>query len=357
LRVKKAPEGILMTDADRAAQCPSHAWVKELKEDSRVQGLYLAKDKKIGQTKKGDPFLSITLSDRTGDIEAKVWDNAMQFSSLFREGDILEIQGQTGSYKGQIQLTLSGLRVSDDGDPALFLETAPYDISEMVASLRSLIKKIKDHNLRTLCERFLADHSFLEQFKRAPAAKNFHHNYVGGLLEHTLSVCRLAVTTKGHYPNLDGDLLLSGAFLHDIGKIREFSYNSSIDYTDEGRLLGHLVLGVGMIEEKMSAIKRFPEETALRLKHLILSHHGEYEFGSPKRPKFLEALALHTIDDLDAKMNGIGRYMERDTKDGSWTDFNRMFERYFLKGTLPLSVADDAVSSPVESGKQGSLFS
>jgi 3'-5' exoribonuclease len=160
-----------------------------------------------------------------------------------------------------------------------------------------------------------------------------------------------------HYPNLDGDLLLAGAFLHDIGKIREFKYTSSIDYTDEGRLLGHLVLGVAMIEEKMAGIKRFPEETALRLKHLILSHHGEYEFGSPKRPKFLEALALHTIDDLDAKMNGIGRYMEKDTKDGSWTDFNRMFERYFLKGTLPPSVVDDAVSSPVESGKQGSLFS
>jgi 3'-5' exoribonuclease len=345
-----------MTDAERAGQCISHAWIKELKADVRVQGSYLAKEKKIGQTKKGDPFLSITLSDRTGDIEAKVWDNALQCSSLFKEGDILEVQGQTGSYKGQIQMTLSGLKVSEEEDPALFLETTPFDISEMVASLRALIKKIKDTHLRTLSERFLSDHVFLEQFKKAPAAKNFHHNYVGGLLEHTLSVCRLAIDVMEHYPNLDGDLLLSGAFLHDIGKIREFKYTASIDYTDEGRLLGHLVLGVAMIEEKMAAIKKFPEETALRLKHLILSHHGEYEFGSPKRPKFLEALALHTIDDLDAKMNGIARYMEKDTKEGAWTDFNRMFERYFLKGSLPPSVGDDSSNMPAENNKQGVLF-
>jgi 3'-5' exoribonuclease len=346
-----------MTDAESAGQCPSHAWIKELKADIRVQGLYLAKEKKIGQTKKGDPFLSITLSDRTGDIEAKVWDNAMQFSSLFKEGDILEVQGQTGSYKGQIQMTLFGLKVAGNEEPALFLEATSSDISEMVASLRALIKKIKDTHLRTLSERFLSDHGFLEQFKKAPAAKNFHHNYVGGLLEHTLSVCRLAVDVMEHYPNLDGDLLMTGAFLHDIGKIREFKYAASIDYTDEGRLLGHLVLGVSMIEEKIAAIKKFPEETALRLKHLVLSHHGEYEFGSPKRPKFLEALALHTIDDLDAKMNGIARYMEKDTKEGAWTDFNRMFERYFLKGSLPPSVGDDAGNAPVENNKQGVLFS
>jgi len=346
-----------MTDAERAGQCPSHVWIKELKADARVQGLYLAREKKIGQTKKGDPFLSITLTDRTGDVEAKVWDNAMQFSSLFKEGDILEVQGQTGSYKGQIQMTLSGLKVVDNEDPALFLETASSDISEMVASLRTMVKKIKDSDLRTLLERFLSDHTFLEKFKKAPAAKNFHHNYVGGLLEHTLSVCKLAIDVMKHYPNLDGDLLLAGAFLHDIGKIREFKYAASIDYTDEGRLLGHLVLGVGMIEEKMAAIKKFPEETALRLKHLILSHHGEYEFGSPKRPKFLEALALHTIDDLDAKMNGIARYMEKDTKEGSWTDFNRMFERYFLKGSVRSSVGDDASNAPTEDNKQGVLFS
>jgi 3'-5' exoribonuclease len=345
-----------MIDAESAGQCASHAWIKELKADNRVQGLYLAREKKMGQTKKGDPFLSVTLSDRTGDIEAKVWDNAVQLSSLFKEGDILEIQGQTGSYKGQIQMTLSGLKVTEGGDPALFLEATASDITEMISSLRGLIKKIKDTHLRTLSERFLSDHDFLEQFKKAPAAKNFHHNYIGGLLEHTLSVCRMAIQVSGQYPHLDGDLLLVGAFLHDIGKVREFKYSTWIDYSDEGRLLGHLILGVAMVDEKLAAMKKFPEETALRLKHLILSHHGEYEFGSPKRPKFLEALALHTIDDLDAKMNGIARYVEKDTKAGAWTDFNRMFERYFLKGGIPSSDNEEKSPVYVDDDKQGVLF-
>jgi 3'-5' exoribonuclease len=346
-----------MIDASKDVQVANHAWIKGLKEDERVRGLYLARGKKVGQTKKGDPFLSITLSDRTGDIEARVWDNALELSSLFKEGDVLDIQGQTGLYKGQLQLTLSGLNVSEEPDPGLFLETSSFDITEMMTSLRGLIKKIKDVHLKTLAERFFSDHDFMDRFKKAPAAKNFHHNYIGGLLEHTLSVSRMAVQVSGHYPGLDGDLLLAGAFLHDIGKIKEFKYSTWVDYTDEGRLLGHVVLGVAMLDEKIAAMKRFPEETALRLKHLILSHHGEYEFGSPKRPKFLEAFALHMVDDLDAKMNGIARYMEKDTKEGSWTDFNRMFERYLLKGGIDSSNGGEERSSvPVENDGQGVLF-
>jgi 3'-5' exoribonuclease len=345
-----------MIDASRPEQA-AHAWIKELKEDLFVQGLYLAKDKRIGQTKKGDPFLSVTLSDRTGDMEARVWDNALALSSLFKEGDVLEVQGQTGAYKGQIQITLSGLRVSETEDPSLFLEATPCDTGEMIASLKGIIKKVRDVHLKGLLERFISDHAFMEQFKKAPAAKNFHHNYIGGLLEHTLSVCRMAVQVSGHYKDLDGDLLLTGAFLHDIGKIKEFRYATWIDYTDEGRLLGHLILGVQMIDEKIVGMKRFPEETALLLKHLILSHHGEYAFGSPKRPKFLEAFALHMVDDLDAKMNGIGRFMEKDVKEGSWTDFNRMFERYILKGRIATPPEEDEKPTVlVDDGKQGSLF-
>lgn len=345
-----------MTDVSKDGKEASHTWVKDIKDDERVNGLYIAREKRIGQTKRGDPFLSITLSDRTGDIEARVWDNALELSSLFKEGDIVEVQGQTGSYKGQIQLTLSGLRISEDGDPSLFLETSPFDVSEMMTSLRGLVKKIKNIHLRNLSERFLSDHVFVEQFKRCPAAKNFHHNYIGGLLEHTLSVCRMALQVAGQYPYLDEDLLLTGAFLHDIGKMKEFRFDRMIDYTDEGRLLGHVTLGIAMLDEKLAGIKKFPEETALRLKHLLLSHHGEYEFGSPKRPKFLEAFALHMIDDLDAKMNGITRYMEKDAKEGSWTEFNRMFDRYLLKGGIDSSAEDGRYSVPVENERQGLLF-
>ncbi|MFC1868870.1 3'-5' exoribonuclease YhaM family protein [Thermodesulfobacteriota bacterium] len=347
-----------MTKGTKAARInhESHVWVKDIKENDRVHGHYLAKVKKLGQTKKGDPFLSVTLSDRTGDVESRVWDNALEFSSLFNEGNILEVEGLASSYRNQIQLTLSRLKLPDgEDDPTLFLESTPGDIDEMMRSLRVIVKKSKDADLKALSDRFLSDHYFVERFKRAPAAKNFHHNYVGGLLEHTLSVCELSLYVTEHYPRLDRDLLITGAFLHDIGKIREFKYSTWIDYSDEGRLLGHVVLGVSMVDEKLAQMKNFPNETALRLKHLILSHHGQYDFGSPKRPKFLEAFALHLIDDMDAKVNGLGRYMENDKKDGAWTDFNRMFERYLLKDKIPTVRAEED-SVHIHDDKQKVLF-
>jgi len=223
-------------------------------------------------------------------------------------------------------------------------------------SLRELLRKIESLEIKSLIDRFLSDSSFVHLFKRAPAAKNFHHSTLGGLLEHTLSVCRLALLVAEHYPELNRDLLLAGAFLHDIGKVRELGVATSIDYTDEGRLVGHLSLGVSMVDEKLAAMKDFPEEIALRLKHLILSHHGEYEFGSPKKPAFLEAFALHLIDDLDAKMNGLGRFIEKDRQEGRWTDFNRLFDRYFLKGRVP-SADDKNEAPPQEESRQRGLFS
>ena len=334
----------------------SHLWVKDMKEDDHVQGLYLAKVKRVGLTKKASPFLSITLSDRTGDVEARVWENADALSCLFSEGDVLEVDGYANSYQKRIQVTISGLKVSGDGwDPALFLESTTWDTAEMMRSLSRILKGIKDTHLKALVDRFLADRRFVSLFKKAPAAKNFHHNYIGGLLEHTLSVCQMTCFVTEHYPELDRDLLITGAFLHDIGKIREFSSHTRIDYTDEGRLLGHLILGVSILDEKLGSLKKFPHETALRLKHLILSHHGQYEFGSPKRPKFLEAFALHYIDDMDAKMNGLGRFMERDRQEGAWTDFNRMFERYFLKSNTPAAGEEEDPGPPVDDS-QGLLF-
>jgi len=289
----------------------------------------------MGTTKKGDPFLSLTLADRSGDIEARVWERANVLSSLFSEGGIVEIEATAGSYRGEVQLTLSDLKaVKEVHDPSLFIEVARQDVPKMMLSLRELLRKIENPEIKSLIDRFLSDSSFIHLFKKAPAAKNFHHSTLGGLLEHTLSVCRLALLVAEHYPELNRDLLVAGAFLHDIGKVRELGVETSIDYTDEGRLIGHLSLGVSMLDEKLAAMKDFPGEIALRLKHLILSHHGEYEFGSPKKPAFLEAFALHLIDDLDAKINGLGRFIEKDRQEGSWTEFNRLFERYFLKGRI-----------------------
>ena len=222
-------------------------------------------------------------------------------------------------------------------------------------SLRAILRQTKNSHLKALIDKFLSDRRFVSLLKKAPAAKTFHHSYLGGLLEHTYSVCEMSKAVAEHYPELDRDLLLAGAFLHDIGKIRELRFDKVIDYTDEGRLLGHLILGVSMVDEKLSAIRSFPQGLSLRLKHLILSHHGQYEFGSPKRPKFLEAFALHLIDDLDAKMNGLGRFMVKDRQEGAWTDFNRLFERYFLKeGISAEQKGRDTL--PTEEERQEVLF-
>lgn len=333
-----------------------HTWVEDLKENDPVDGLYLAKVKRLGTTRKGDPFLRVTLADRTGDIEARVWDEADALSARFSEGDVVAVTGRAGSYRNEVQLVLTGVeRVEDVEDPTLFLESSNRDIREMMTALRELLGSLRDPDLRKLSERFLADREFTGRFKKAPAAKNFHHGYLGGLLEHTLSVCELADVAATHYPELDRDLLLCGAFLHDVGKVREYTYRTHIDYSDEGRLLGHVVLGAAMLEEKLATLKAFPRELAMRLKHLVVSHHGEFAFGSPKRPKFPEAFVLHLLDDLDAKVNGVGRFMSRDRQEGAWTDFNRLFERYFLKAAIE---EDEPHASPSEEEeKQRPLFS
>jgi 3'-5' exoribonuclease len=332
-------------------------WIKDITADDPVRGLYLVKMKKVGMTRKGSPFLSITLADRTGEMAARVWEGAEAFSPLFSEGDVIDVEGYAGSYRNEIQVTVTRLRAAeDDADPALFLEATTRDVSEMMRSLRDILKEIGNPHVKALVERFLSDRRFISLFKRAPAAKNFHHAYLGGLLEHTLSVCQVTRVVTHHYKDLDRDLLLAGAFLHDIGKVRELSFDRFFDYTGEGRLLGHLMLGTAMVDEKLAGLKGFPLDLALRLKHLILSHHGEYEFGSPKRPKFLEAFALHLIDDLDAKMNGLARFMERDRQEGAWTDFNRLFDRFFLKGRIS-SLEEEVDPVPPGDERQKALFS
>jgi len=347
-----------MTENPKNDQSP-HLWVDAIQAENRVSGCYLVKEKRVATARNGNAFLSLTLADRTGEIPAKVWENAESVSDLFREGDIVQIEGKASSYRNQLQITVSGLDLfKGPPDPEIFLDVSPEDPLEMMRSLRGVLRGIQDVHLKGVVDSFLGDREFLAQFKRAPAAKTFHHGYIGGLLEHTLSVCRLAVLAADHYPQLNRDLLIAAAFLHDIGKIRELSYDLLIDYTDEGRLVGHVVLGAGMVDEKLKALKGFPDDMAVRLKHLILSHHGQYDFGSPKTPKFLEAVVLHLIDDVDAKINGIGRFMERDRHDGSWTEFNRMFNRYFFKGGIQPADPEGLLQGPMPpESHQGTLFS
>jgi len=334
----------------------SHTWIKDIREGDSVQGLYAVRDKRLGKTRRGDAFLTVSLADRTGDVEAKVWEQAEEVSSRFKTGDVLDIQGNATSYRDRIQLTLSQFEVvNGEVDYSLFLEPSAESPRRMAARLRKLLQEIRNPHLKALIEQFFSDAEFMRLFEKAPAAKNFHHNYLGGLLEHTLSVCEIIQQVADHYPHLDRDLLLAGAFCHDIGKVRELSWDLQIEYTDEGRLVGHLVQGTLLVEKKLAGLKTFPQDLALRLKHLILSHHGEYEFGSPKRPKFLEAFVLHLADDLDAKVNGLGRLFERDGREGAWTDYNRLFERYFLKRN-DLSMGEGPIPDEKDQGKQGNLF-
>jgi 3'-5' exoribonuclease len=338
------------------AESVGRLWIKDIEEGGLVRGRYVVREKRLSNTKRGDPFLTLTLADRTGEVEAKVWDQVEALSVRFGTGDILDVEGKATSYRGRIQLTLSGLEVVDgDMDPSLFMESSESSSGAMMARLRKVLQEMENTHLKGLIDRFLGDRRFISLFEKAPAAKNFHHNYLGGLLEHTLSVCLMALRAAEHYPQLDRDLLLAGAFLHDIGKVRELSCQLTIEYTDEGRLMGHLVQGTLMVEEKLDRMKHFPPDLAIRLKHLILSHHGEYAFGSPKRPKFLEAFVLHLLDDLDAKVNGLGRLFEKDGHEGAWTEYNRLFDRFFLKGEM-VPAEEGAVRNHAGENQQGTLF-
>jgi len=326
---------ILFMTTNTNNKTTTHLWIKDIIEETRINDYYLVKLKQLGTTRNGKPFISLRLADRTGEVEAKVWDRATELGALFKEGDIIYITGHASSYRNQIQITITNLKCPDkEMDQGLFMEATPSNTKKMLNDLEIIIRDVKNPHLKTLVESFLSDHDFMLLFERTPAAKNFHHSYLGGLLEHSLSVCRLAILVSDHYPQLDKDILITAAFLHDIGKVRELEIKTNINYTDEGRLLGHLVIGTQMLNDKIAKIKDFPPDLALRLKHIILSHHGQYEFGSPKKPKFLEAIAINLIDDLDAKINGLDRFMAQDRHEGSWTSFNRMFEQFFLKGEI-----------------------
>ena len=334
----------------------SQLLLKDLKEGDPVKGFYLVKEKRTGTTRNGKTFLGLVLSDQSGSLEAKMWERAGDHSVLFSQGDIIFIEGHTESYRNQSQVRITALKPCEqEVDPALFLKSSPYSPEEMMSSLNEILRSVKEVHLQRLISKFLDDKDFVDLFMKAPAAKNFHHSYISGLLEHTLSVCRLSEEVARLYTYLDRDLLITAAFLHDIGKTKELSFEVQIDYTHEGRLLGHVVLGSDMVDLKIKKIKDFPHDLSVRIKHMMLSHHGEYEFGSPKRPKFLEAVALHVIDDLDAKVNGLNLYMEKDKNEGSWTEFNRMFGQYFLKGRIIKEEMAPAAETDEEE-RQGRLF-
>ncbi len=310
-------------------------YIGKMKAGDKIGTSFLVAEKNLAYSQKGSPYLNLRLKDRTGELDGKVWDKAIELDGYFRKGDIVYIVGRLLNYKNNLQLSVMELRKMDDEDidPADFFPTAARDGDIMFADLMAYVEQVQTACLRDLLLAFFQDEQIVARFKKAPAAKGFHHVYLGGLLEHTLSVTRLLDLAAAHYPRANRDLLIAGGILHDIGKIHEFHYDRLIEYSDAGRLVGHIVMGVEMLNAKIAQVTGFPENLAMQLRHLILSHHGTLEFGSPKRPKTIEALIVHYIDDLDAKVNAFQTFVGGTANgDSNWTPYHRLFERYIFKG-------------------------
>ncbi len=309
-------------------------FIKDMVENQNIDSVFLVVEKRMAETRSGNPYLRLRLSDRTGEIEARIWEQALQFAEEFEQNDFVRSKGRVNRYQDALQIVIHQVeRVSESVvDPSDFLAVSTSSIDAMWEELGTIAAGVENQSLRNLLNAFLKDPDFTARFKRAPGAKKLHHVYIGGLLEHTITLCRLVMAVSEIYPGLNRDVLLTGAILHDVGKIEELTYERSFDYSDQGRLLGHLVMGVEMLEERIASLNHFPEEMALILKHLVISHHGQYLFGSPKRPKTLEAIILHYLDDMDAKFNGVQRFLERHTPLNSrWTEHHRVFDQFFYR--------------------------
>lgn len=312
-------------------------FVKDISPGDEIVDFFLVRSKNVAKTKLGNPYLDLELQDRTGIITAKMWDNVDKYESIFKRGDIIKIKAVAETYRDKIQIKINQLRLPTDKetiDPADFTPSTEKHIPSMLEELLSFIENIQNPYLKTVLNLFFDDEYFRNSFCTAVAARNIHHAYVGGLLEHTLQVTKLSADCARIYQELDGELLVTMAILHDIGKVKELKSEGDIIYTTEGFLMGHISLGLEMLNQKISAIEGFPEELALKMKHILLSHHGELEFGSPIVAKMPEALALHYLDNLDAKTHIALNAIEKDrNKDELFTEFHRVMERNFYKGS------------------------
>jgi 3'-5' exoribonuclease len=298
--------------------------------------ILLVSAKEVRQKKSGEPYLSLTLADRSGDIDAKMWDNVEEVMSAFDRDDFVKVRGVMQLYQNRPQFTIHKLaRIQDENELEMadFFPASARDPQEMWNELNSLIAGMRNPHLQQLLTSIFADEDIARRFRMAPAAKSIHHAWLGGLLEHVLSLSRLAKMTSAHYqPDVDEDLLMAGVILHDIGKIYELSYQRSFLYTSEGQLLGHIMLALRMLADKLAHLPEFPHTLRNLLEHMIISHHGELEYGSPKVPVFLEAMLLHHLDNLDSKMETIRVNVRKDSvAETEWTTWVPSLERTLLK--------------------------
>jgi 3'-5' exoribonuclease len=309
-------------------------FISQLNGGTTIDEIFLVQNKDLRTTKNGSLYIQAQLSDRTGMIDARMWDASTPFFESLGNDTFLRIKGRTEVYQNKIQLIIKHISKTDQEDIKLedYLPGTEQDVNKMFSELKQIASSIKQPHLKNLLNLFFSDKDFCKGFCSAPAAVQYHHAFLGGLLEHTLSVAKLGDTIAPLYPELNRDLLICGIILHDIGKISELCYEKNFHYSDEGQLIGHLISGVLMVEEKAKQIDDFPKMLLDLLRHLILSHHGEYEWGSPKLPMTLEAITLHYLDNIDAKIHAFNKAIsgDKDTSD-NWTSYNKMFERKLFK--------------------------
>lgn len=315
-------------------------FVNELGDGEVIDQVFLASEKQLRTNRNGNLYLQVRLSDKTGSLTAMLWNANQKHYDSFNNGDFIRVKGTSQLYNGGMQVLAKELGKTDANeiDQADFETLSHVDVEKMMGRVSELLRGMRNVHLRNLADCFLVDETFMKGFRTAPAGIKNHHAYQGGLLEHVLSLMELVAVVSPRYPGIDGDVLMMGAFLHDMGKIRELTYDPDLGYSDEGQLIGHMVLGVSMLDnmiretEKLSE-EDFPSDLANHLRHLIVSHHGSYEYGSPKLPMSLEAVALHYLDSLDAKVHSFQQLIDEDVnKNSSWTVYHPSINRKIYKG-------------------------
>lgn len=294
-----------------------------------IVSFFLVQEKELKQGAK-DLYVRLRLGDEGGSVNGYIWTNAQQSSELFKEGDVIKIKGSVKDYKGQLQVAIANLRVAEDGEYDLhdFIPTTSKDVNKLADNLFDYIKGLQNEFLKKLLLSIFEDQEFLANFIKSPAAKNWHHNYAGGLLEHTIAVAVICDFVSHHYP-VERDILISGALLHDVGKVYEYDMKANIDFTNIGRLVGHISIADELVSKKAALIDTFPAELLMKVRHLILSHHGEYEKGAVRLPQTIEAVVLHYADNMDAQTTGVLQLIEAVKDDrAEWTEYDRLNNRY-----------------------------
>lgn len=319
----------------------SRRYINQLAERDQVNEIYLIADKQLRANRQGNMYLQLRLADKTGQVTGMLWNATDKIASLIESGQYGRVTGTMHMHNNQLQMIVSKVEriPADQVVEADFQSLQSADVERLTRRLTELLREIRNVHLRNLAECFLIDEAFMAKFTTAPAGVKNHHAFRGGLLEHVVSLMELCGSVAPHYPAIDAELLRVGAFLHDAGKVDELTYDKEFGYSDEGQLIGHVVMAVGMVEHKAREAEKlsgeaFPRELLLRIQHMIVSHHGEYAFGSPKLPMTMEAVALHYLDNLDAKMHNVSVLLQEDNgSDSHWTSFHAPLGRKFFKGS------------------------